>query len=98
MTDAVDYAAFYGQLSELVARRDTGTLFFRNGANHVAVIGVRAGTVVSLICGPRRGRAAVDLIRKSRDGTLRLDAGAVAFHEHELPSTQEVLDLLSPFH
>lgn len=96
MTETVDYAVFYDQLTELVATQDTGTLYFRNDANHVAVVGVRTGTIVSLICGPKRGRSAVELIRQSRNGTLRLDLGAVVFHEHELPSTPEILDLLSP--
>lgn len=98
MTEPVDYAVFYEQLAELVTSRETGTLYLKNDRNHVAIVGVRAGKVVSLVCGPRRGRSAVELIRETRTGTVRLDCGALAFHEHELPSTDEILDLLSPLH
>lgn len=36
------------------------------------------------------------MIRQARTGTLRRDHGELAFHEHELPSTPEIIDLLRP--
>jgi hypothetical protein len=96
MTEAVDYAVFYEQLSELVSRRETGTIYVKNDANHLAIIGIRGGKIISLACGPKRGRSAVELIRHTRSCSVRVDDGAVSFHEHELPSTAELLEQLSP--
>ena len=98
MTESVDYAVFYEQLAELVAGRESGTLYLKNDLNHVGIVGVRTGRIVSLVYGPKRGRPAIELIRQTRTGTVRLDRGVLAFREHELPSTEEILDLLSPLH
>ena len=98
MTESVDYAVFYEQLSELVSRRETGTIYVKNDANHLAIIGIRGGKIISLACGPKRGRSAVELIRHTRSCSVRVDDGAVSFHEHELPSTAELLEQLSPLH
>lgn len=96
MTESVDYGVFYEQLSELVSRRETGTIFLKNDANHLAIIGIRGGKIISLACGPKRGKSAVELIRHTRSCSVRVDDGAVSFHEHELPSTAELLEQLSP--
>ena len=96
MTEAVDYAVFYDQLSELVSRRETGTIYLKNDANHLAIIGIRNGRIISLACGPKRGKSAVELVRHTRSCSVRVDDGAVSFHEHELPSTAELLEQLSP--
>ena len=96
MTEAVDYAVFYEQLSELVSGRETGTIYLKNDANHLAIIGIRDGKIISLACGPKRGRSAVELVRHTRSCSVRVDDGAVSFHEHELPSTAELLEQLSP--
>jgi hypothetical protein len=96
MPDSMNYEDFYTRLRELVASGAQGTLFVRTDDNHSIIVAVRGRRIVSLSCGPRRGEAAIPLIRQMRAGTVRLDDGAIPHREQDLPATDAILALLRP--
>ncbi len=96
MSDRVDYLEFYAHLQKLLADNGQGTLFVRTDKNHLVIVALQEGRIVSLACGPKRGELAIPLIREMHTGDLRLDPSAIPYHAQELPSTAHIMELLKP--
>ncbi len=96
MSERIDYGEFYQRILELVTDKSTGTLYARTNKNHLVIVAVRDGRIVSLACGPKRGDAAVPLIRQMVSADVRLDDSAIPYHERELPPTERILAVLEP--
>jgi hypothetical protein len=97
MNDEITHAQLIDLLKRLVAERSTCTLYVHTDDNHLILVGVDRGEIVSLICGPKQGERAIPLIRRMGKGTYRLD-DSVMRHSRPgvtLPSSDAVLSLLS---
>jgi hypothetical protein len=84
-------------LRTLIEGKKTGTLYVRTDDNHLILIGLNSGDVVSLICGPKQGERAIPLIRSMRNGTYRLEEGATHHRRlgAQLPSSEALLAMLA---
>lgn len=96
MPDRIDYSEFYDQVHDLVTTKAQGTLFTKCDKNHLIIVAVRDGTIISLRYGPKRGEAAIPLIRAMKTGDMRLDDRAIADSTIELPPTALILEWFKP--
>ena len=60
-------------LRQLVDEKRTSTLYVHTDENHLIAVGVDAGEIVSLICGPKQGERAIPLVRRMGTGTFRVE-------------------------
>ncbi len=96
MPDRVDYSEFYDRIHDLIETKAQGTLFTKCDKNHLIIVAVRDGKIISLRYGPKRGEAAIPLIRGIKFGDIRLDGSAIADQAQELPPTSVIMDQLKP--
>ncbi len=96
MSELLDYSGLYQLLSELVAKKRTGTLLGKTDTGHSVMISVRGGEIISLICAGKRGRAAIPAIRKITSLTFRLDSAAGQAGATDLPPTADIMGALTP--
>ena len=97
MAELLDYSGLYELLADLVARKRTGTLLGKTDTNHSAIVAVRQGEIVSLICAGRRGRSAIAPLRKITTLTYRLEGTAAVAGGADMPSTDEIMHALRPW-
>ncbi len=83
-------------LSELVAQRQTGTLYIKSDDAHAGMILLEEGEIVSVMYRSEFGAAAVELLQQGSRGTCRFDAGGLGVKAEECPPTTEVLRALAP--
>jgi hypothetical protein len=95
MGDLLDYSGLYQLLTDLVAKKQTCTLFGRTDNNRAVMIGILGGEIVTLSCAGRRGGAAIPALRQVSTLTIRVDDG-VAQGAMALPTTAEILSDLMP--
>jgi len=98
MTDrcSVDYPSIIEVLRDLVAQRQSGTLFITSVETHSAHFVLNGGVVCAVGYRFKRGMAAVEAIRAMTGGSYRFEANIVcAKSTSDLPDTQSLLALLS---
>ena len=81
-------------LTDLVDKKNTGTLFIHSDDHHAITLVLDKGRISALYHGPKRGRNAIAPISNVRSGTYRFEATGLAGANQNLPSTPEVLSLL----
>ncbi|MEA3277881.1 MAG: hypothetical protein U9Q81_21875 [Pseudomonadota bacterium] len=84
-------------VKELVQQKRAGTLYVHTDDNHLIIVGVEGGNIVSLICGPKQGERAIPIVRRMKTGTYRLEDGVMTHRTSRstLPSSETLLSLLS---
>ena len=92
MPDRVDYSEFYDRIHDLIETKAQGTLFTKCDKNHLIIVAVRDGKIISLRYGPKRGEAAIPLIRAIKFGDIRLDGRAITdgCNPSSAPATRRV--------
>lgn len=96
MTERMDYQAFYALVSDLVTNEQTCTLFGRTDTNHSVIIGIDAGDITCIRCGPKRGGDAIGALREMQSGSFRVDEALIELRSPELPPTAQLLADLHP--
>lgn len=94
MTQQFSYADVVRMIRELVAKKDTATLYVRTDQNRVVMVGIRGGEIVTLSSGPKRGEKAIPILRDMTSAAVRVEDSALAYHSHEMPTTAVILAML----
>lgn len=81
-------------LRKLVADKRTATLYVRTNHNRMAMIGIKKGEIVTLVCGPKRGMKAIPLLQEMSSAVVNEENTAVAHHSDELPPTSTILAMI----
>ncbi len=94
MSERLSYSQLIDLLQQLVADEKSGTLYVTTDSHHAAVVALRDGQIVSLFHTPKRGRAAIPLIRQATGGTYRLGTAFAGVSDKDLLPTPEILAAL----
>lgn len=94
MQEHVDYLEFLVRLRRLVEQHATATLQVMTDDRHFVNIGLSNGRIAALYHGPKRGRRAIDDIRRFSGGALTILTAMEYRPQPDLPTTQEILHLL----
>ena len=95
MADSLTYTQLLEVLADLVAKKSSGTLYIRSDCNHVISFALDGGKIYAVYHGPRRGRNALSLISAISGGTYQFEATPLSAKPQDLPSTPEILELIS---
>ena len=85
------------KVKALVEDKRSSTVYARTDDNRSIIIGIDAGEIVSLVCGPKRGEQAIPVIRDMVKGTYQLQDKVMSFeHLGARPTSNDsLLSLLS---
>ena len=95
MSMQVDYQQFLDTLIKLIEKKTTANLILLTEDSHSLWLGLEAGSIHTIIFGPKRGRSAIPLITKIRGGRLSLDTKTKLPPMSDLPPTNDILSELS---
>lgn len=95
MADSLTYPQLLEVLADLVGKKRSGTLYIRSDCNHVISFALDAGRIYALYHGPRRGRNAIPLVSGIAGGTYHFESTQLSATPQDLPSTAEILELIS---
>ena len=94
MSNTVPYTQLLHVLTELVDRKQSGTLFIHSDCNHAITFALDAGRIFAVFHGARRGRKAIPMISNISGGTYKFESSSLNNLSQELPSTPKILNLL----
>ncbi len=94
MSETFTLSQLLDVLQDLIQKQQSGSLFITSEDGHFGTLGLDAGEIVSVMYAPKRGVAALPLIAGLQRGSYRFDPAAVAGRPQELPTTQQILEML----
>jgi len=78
----------------LVTSNRTATLYIHTDKNHMVMVAVQGGEVITLSSGPRHGARAIPYLREMLSAVVRVDTNAIAYHTENVPPTRVLLSML----
>lgn len=89
------YSQLLEVLREKIYNKSSGTLYIHSDCNHAVNFALDRGEVYAVYYGPRRGLKALPLISQITGGTCRFEATKLSVAPQDLPSTPEILGIIS---